>query len=242
MRDALEQWGRDLRHAARSLRRTPGFALVTIATLGLAIGANAAIFSVVDAVLIRPLPYAHADRLLFLAASAPGSELTREFGLFDEAVVHYRERSRLLEDVAVYNSFTNTLRVGDRVERVRMSLVSYTLFATLGAAPVVGRLPVAEDENTAVISYALWQTWFGGDPAVVGRTYAVFGQPRTIIGVAGPRFRFPTEATLLWLPINFRAANLTADVDGTWPALGRMKPGVAPDEVARELTGLSSDL
>src|SRR6187399_1864054 len=160
MRDALEQWGRDLRHAARSLRRTPGFAVVTIATLALAIGANAAIFSVVDAVLIRPLPYAHPDRLLFLAATAPGSELPGEFGLFDEGVIHYREQSRLIEDLAVYNSFTNTLRVGDRVERVRMSAPSHTLFSTLGATPVLGRLPVAEDENTAVNSYTLWQTWF----------------------------------------------------------------------------------
>ncbi len=90
MRDALGQWGRDLEYAARSLRRTPGFAAITIATLALAIGANAAIFSVVDAVLIRPLPYAHGDRLLFLGATAPGPELSREFGLFDEGVVHYR--------------------------------------------------------------------------------------------------------------------------------------------------------
>jgi putative ABC transport system permease protein len=200
MRDTAEQWGRDLRHAARSLRRTPGFAAVAIATLALAIGANAAIFSVVDAVLIRPLPYGHADRLLFLGAIAPGSELPREFGLFDEGVVHYREQSRLIEDIAVHNSFTNTLRVGDRVERVRMSLVTYSLFSTLGAAPVLGRLPVAADENTAVISHTLW------------------------------------------LPIDFRAANLTADVEGTWATVARMKAGVTPDDVARELTRLSRDM
>jgi putative ABC transport system permease protein len=242
MRETVEQWGRDLRHAARSLRRSPAFTAVAIATLALAIGANAAIFSVVDAVLIRPLPYAHGDRLLFVAARAPGSELPREFGLFDEAVVHYRERSRLIEDIAVYNSFTNTLRVGDRVERVRMSAPSYTLFSTLGAAPVLGRLPVADDENTAVISYTLWQTWFAGDPGVIGRTYPMFGQPRTIIGVMGPRFRFPTDATLLWLPFNFRAADLTADVQGTYAAVARMKAGASPDDVARELTRLSADL
>jgi putative ABC transport system permease protein len=243
MHDSVEQWGRDLRHAARSLRRTPGFAAVTIATLALAIGANAAIFSVVDAVLIRPLPYAHADRLLFLAATAPGSELPREFGLFDESVVHYRERSRLLEGLAVYNSFTNTLRVGDRVERVRMSMPSYTLFSTLGAVPLLGRLPVAEDDSrVAVISYTLWQTWFAGDSGVIGRAYPMFGQPRTIIAVMGPRFRFPTDATLLWLPIDIRAAGVTADVEGSSPAIARMRPGVTPDDVARELTTLSRDM
>ena len=242
MRTTIEQWGRDLRHAARSLRRTPGFTAVTIATLALAIGANAAIFSVVDAVLIRPLPYGHAGRLLFLGAIAPGSELPREFGLFDEGVVHYREQSRLIEDIAVHNSFTNTLRVGDRVERVRMSLVSYSLFSTLGAAPVLGRLPLADDERVAVISHTLWQTWFGGDPTVIGRTFPIFGQPRTIVGVMGPRFRFPTDATLLWLPFDFRPASVTADVEGTWATVARMKPGVTSDEVARELTRLSADM
>src|SRR5262245_12529666 len=99
MRETTEQWGRDIKHAARALRRAPGFAAVVIGTLALAIGANAAIFSVVDAVVIRPLPYAHADRLLFLAASAPESDRPPEFGIFDEGYVHYRDRSRLIEDL-----------------------------------------------------------------------------------------------------------------------------------------------
>jgi putative ABC transport system permease protein len=243
MRDAIEQWGRDFRYAMRSLRRTPGFAAVTVATLALAIGANAAIFSVVDAVLIRPLPYAHADRLLFVAATAPGSDLPREFGLFDEGFVHYRERSRLIQDLALYNSVTNSLRVGDRVERVRMSSPTYTLFSTLGAAPVLGRLPVADDDRVAVISYTLWQTWFAGDPGVIGRAYQMAGEPRTIIGVMGPRFHFPTDATLLWLPVNIRPGDVRAEVGGNAPpAIARMKPGASPDDVARELTALSAGM
>jgi len=243
MRDTLEQWGRDFRHAARSLRRSPGFAAVTVITLALAIGANAAIFSVVDAVLIRPLPYGHADRLLFLTATAPESDLPREFGLFDEGFVHYRERSRLVEDLAFYNAYTGTLRVGDRVERVRMSSPTYTLFSTLGATPLLGRLPVAEDESrVAVISHTLWQTWFAGDPGVIGRTYQMDGDPRTIIGVMGPQFRFPTDRTLLWLPDALRAADVRAEVGVGIPAVARMAAGAAPDDVARELTGLSRDL
>ncbi len=239
----MEHWGRDFRLAARSLRRAPGFAVVAIATLALAIGANTAIFSVVDAVLLRPLPYAHADRLLFVAATAPGSDLPPEFGLFDESFIHYRERSRLLEDLALYNSFTNTLRVGDRVERVRMSSPTYTLFSTLGATPLAGRLPVAADESrTAVISYTLWQTWFGGDPGVIGRTYQMSGESRTIIAVMGPQFRFPTDATLLWLPNDIRAAAVRADGFGSAAAVARMRTGVSADAVARELTGLSADL
>ena len=243
MRNTIEQWGRDFRHAARSLRRSPGFAAVTVVTLALAIGANAAIFSVVDAVLIRPLPYGHADRLLFLTATAPESDLPREFGLFDEGFVHYRERSRLIEDLAFYNAYTGTLRVGDRVERVRMSSPTYTLFSTLGAAPVLGRLPVAEDESrVAVLSYTLWQTWFGGDPNVIGRTYQVDGDPRTVIGVMAPQFRFPTDRTLIWLPVALRATDVSAEVGGGIPAVARMAAGATPDDVARELTALSREL
>ena len=243
MRDAIDQWGRDFWHAARSLRRTPGFAAVTIVTLALAIGANAAIFSVVDAVLIRPLPYPHADRLLYLAATAPESDRPPEFGVFDEAFVHYRERSRLVEDLAYYNWFTSTLRVGDRAERVRMSSPTYTLFSTLGVTPLLGRLPVAEDEGrVAVISYTLWQTWFGGDPNVIGRAYQMAGDPRTVIAVMGPDFRFPTDTTLLWLPATIRAAGVRAGVGGGGPVVARMAPGATPEDVARELTGLSREL
>jgi predicted permease len=216
---------------------------VVVATLALAIGANAAIFSVVDAVLIRPLPYAHADRLVYLTASAPGTDLPREFGLFDEGFVQYRERSRLIEDLAFYNSFTNTLRVGDRVERVRMSSPTYTLFSTLGATPLLGRLPVAEDDGrVAVISYTLWQTWFAGDPDVIGRPYQMAGDARTIIAVMGPRFRFPTDATLLWLPVTIRAAAVRADIGGSGPVVARLAAGASPEDVARELTALSQDL
>ena len=243
MRDRIEQWGRDFRHAARSLRRSPGFAGVTVATLALALGANAAIFSVVDAVLIRPLPFAHADRLVYLTATAPDSDLPREFGLLDEGVVQYRERSRLVEDLAFYNWYTGTLRAGDRVERVRMSAPTYTLFSTLGATPLLGRLPVAEDESrVAVISYTLWQTWFAGDPGVIGRTYQVDGDPRTVIGVMGPRFHFPNDGVLLWVPDTIRAADVRADTGGGVPAVGRMAPGASPEDVARELTALSRDL
>ena len=114
-------WLTDMRFAARSLQRTPGFSIVTIGTLGLAIGVNAAMFGVVDAVLLKPLPYANVDRLVHVAATAPGSGLADEFGVSSEFYVHYKERSKLLEDVAIYNSFTNTVRLGDRVERVRIS-------------------------------------------------------------------------------------------------------------------------
>jgi len=170
----MSEWTRDLRHAVRSLRRTPAFAIVSIGTLGLAIGVNAGMFSVVDTVLLKPLPFAHVDRLVHIAATAPGSGFPDEFGVAAEFFVQYKEQSKLIEDISTYNSFTSTLRVGDRVERVRMSSPTNSLYSTLGAKPILGRLPVASDENNAaVISYTLWQTWFGGDPSIIGKAASI---------------------------------------------------------------------
>src|SRR5688572_6926449 len=110
-----------LRYAFRSLRRSPAFVVLTVATLGLAIGAVAGIWSVVDKVLLEPLPFSQPDRLVDLSGTAPGSDLPEEFALFPEFFLEYTERADLLEGLAVWNSFTSTLRTDDRVERIRMS-------------------------------------------------------------------------------------------------------------------------
>ena len=141
------------RPAARTGAGAAGALAVGAAAIGaIAIGALAGMFSVVNTVLLKPLPYANSDRLVVITASAPGSDLPEQFGVSSEFFVQYREQARLLEDVSTFNSGTSTLRVGDRVERVRMSWPTYTLFSVLGAKPVLGRLPTAEDERVAVIS------------------------------------------------------------------------------------------
>jgi len=242
MGQILQHWANDLRHAARSLRRTPGFTALAVGMLGLAIGANAGMFSVINTVLLTPLPYASPDRLVHIAASAPGSDYPEEFGLGPEFYVQYKEQSRLLEDVSTYNSFTSTLRVGDRVERVRMSWPTNSMFTTLGATPILGRLPVAEDESrVAVISYALWMSWFGGDTAVIGRSYYMSGENRTVIGIMGREFRFPNDGTLLWIASEIRPEGIVAGRFG--PSLvGRMAPGATTEAVAAELTSLARRL
>jgi predicted permease len=242
MRWIMNEWGRDIRHAARALRRSPGFTATAVGTLGLAIGANAGMFSVVNTVLLDPLPYASSNRLVHIAASAPGSDFPEEFGVASEFYVHYRENSKLLEDVSTYNSFTATLRVDDRVERVRMSAPTNSLFSTLGATPAIGRLPVAEDESrTVVISHALWQAWFGGDSAVLGRAYEIAGGSRTIIGVMRPDFAFPLDGTLLWISGEIRPEGIVPGRFGT-SLVARMAPEATPDAVARELTALAKQL
>ena len=235
------QWLADLRHAVRALSRRPGFTIITVATLGLAIGVNAGMFTVVETVLLDPLPFAHQNRLVTIAASAPGSGMPDEFGVAAEFFLDYRSRSKLIEDVSTYNSFTNTLHVGDRIERVRMSYPTNSLFTTLGAKPILGRLPTSDDgDNAVVISYRLWKEWFDGDRAAVGRLVDV-GNSRRIVGIMGPEFHFPDDATLLWLSSEIRPGGI---VPGRFGArlVARVKPGTTPEALATELTSISKTL
>ena len=237
-----KEWLADLRLAVRSLRRSPGFAAVTVGTLGLAIGANAAMFGVVENVLLKPLPYGNVDRLVHIGATAPGSGLADEFGVSAEFYVQYKEQSKLLESVSTYNSFTNTLRYGDRVERLRLSWPTSSLFTTLGARPILGRLPVdADEDRVVVLSHTLWSTWFSRDSSVLGKTIYTGGAPRTIVGVMGPDFKFPNAETMLWMSSEIRAEGITPGRFGT-SLIARMKPGATPEAVARELTALSRRL
>ena len=175
--------------------------------------------------LLTPLPFPDADRLVYIAGTSPGSDLPDEFGASAELLVQFREQSKLLEHVAAYNSYTSTLRVGDRAERIRMSSPTNAVFATLGATPMLGRLPTATDEDRAVVlSHALWTTWFGSDSAVIGKAYYVSGTMRTIIGVMQPGFEFPLGGTMLWISNDVRPEDITPGRFGI-PRVGRMKPG-----------------
>ena len=238
----MSHWTRDLGHAARALRKSPGFALAAVVTLALALGANAGIFSVVDAVLLRPLPYESPDRLVYIAASAPGSDFPEEFGVSAEFYVHYRDEATQLEELSPFQSGTGTIRVDDRVERLRQASVSPRLFQLLGATPVAGRLPVeGQDERVVLISHGLWTTWFGEDPQVIGRTYQFMDGPREIIGVMGPDFHFPHDGTVAWIPQEIRAENITPGRFGL-PLVGRMTPDADVASLARELSVLAARL
>jgi predicted permease len=193
-------------------------------------------------VLLQPLPFPDPDRLVVVTGTAPGSDLPEEFGLGSDFYLHYRERSSFIDGIFLWQDGTSTLRVDDRVERILMAWPANDMYATLGVRPVLGRLPVPEDEsNVVVISDQLWSTWFGRDPSVIGRSYFVSDGMKEIIGVMPPKFGFPADNTMLWVANDIRLDQVSPGQLGA-SVIARMKPGVTPDQLATELTALSKEL
>jgi hypothetical protein len=161
----------DFRHSWRGLLRTPGFLVTSVGTLALAIGAVTGMFNVVNTVLLQPLPFLRADRLVILSGTAPGSDLPENFGLGFDFYFHYKENSKLLDGIFAFGGGTSTLRTENRVERIGMAFPTNDIYATLGVRPMLGRLPVPEDgDKVVVISDRLWDTWFGRDSAACRRS------------------------------------------------------------------------
>jgi predicted permease len=233
---------RDLRHAWRSLLRTPGFLAAGVVTLALAIGAVAGMFDVVNTVMLRSLPYPKADRLVFIQGTAPGTDRPDRFDPGSEVYVHYKENSKLAAGMFTFGAGTSTLRTSDRVERIEMAWPTNGMYATLGVRPQLGRLPVESDNDDAVvISDELWRTWFGHDPSVIGKWYFVSDSMKQVIGVMPPDFHFPSDNTLLWISGEMQPNQVRAGGFGV-PIVTRMKPGVTREQLESELTGLSKAL
>jgi putative ABC transport system permease protein len=247
MRGSFEAWTSDFTHAARRLMRMPGFTLVTVLTLGLAIGASTAIFSVVDAVLIDPLPYPDADRLVSIRASAPGTELKGTNSVGIEFFVAYRDHADRLESLGLFLTMQSTARTKEHVDRLFMAQVTPSVFETLGVQPVLGRFPTEEENRTKapvmVISHRLWRDWFGGDPSVLGRSFEANNAQRTVVGVMGPDFRFPDAHTSIWL-----RAGVATDDSQIKPGgfninlIARKKPGVTDEALTVQLTTVAKQL
>jgi len=235
----LRTWARDFKHAARGLVRAPVFTIVTMLTLALAIGANTAIFSVAKVVLLEPLPFPDADRLIHIGGTAPGSELPEEFGVPDELYFEYHESVPGLEDLGLYGTGSSTTRVEGQVEQLFLTRATPSFFTTLGARPLLGRLPTEEDDDrVVVISHWLWQDWFGSDPEVVGRSYYFARETRTVIGVMGSEFRFPDERVAFWVPLPIRAAQVTPGGFGP-NVVARMAPGTDRASLVAQLSPLA---
>lgn len=237
----LEAVLEDVRYAFRGLARSPGFTSVAVLTLALGIGATAAIFSVIDAVLLDPLAFPEPDRLVSIRASAPGSSLPDEFGPGAEFVIQYQEATRL-EDLGHFSQLQMSVRAGTEVERLFISSVSQSFFSTLGVRPVLGRLPTPADEDgdVVVISHWLWTKWFAGDPSIVGRALDVGNGFRIVIGVMGPEFRFPQEQTALW--INDQISEPVRPGNFGLNLIGRLRPEADHESLTAELETLARRL
>src|SRR5262245_58277316 len=238
----FEGFGRDLRHAWRALLRTPGFLVTSVGTLALAIGAVAGMFSVVNTVLVQPLPFRDPDRLVALGGTAPGSDLPERFDLGSDFYLQYKEHSKLLDGIAILGSGTSTLRADERVERIPMAWPTIDMYAMFGVRPQLGRLPVPEDDDdVVVISDRLWSSWFGRDPSVIGKSYFVSDGMKQVIGVMPPEFRFPSDETMLWVASPVRLEEVRPGQLGA-VVVARMKRGVTAEQLTTELTTLSKGL
>ncbi len=239
---ALSDAFRDLRHAWRGLLRTPGFLVTTVVTLALAIGSVAGMFNVVDTVMLRPLPYPHADRLVFVQGTAPGSDLPDVFDLGSDFYLQYKDQSKLVDAMFMFGGGTSTFRTSNRVERIPMAWPTNDMYATLGIRPKLGRVPRDEDgDHAVVISDQLWGSWFGRDPSVIGKWFFVSDSMKQVIGVMPADFHFPNDNTMLWVSTPVRLDQVRPGSFGT-PIVARMKPGVTPERLAAELTGISKQL
>jgi putative ABC transport system permease protein len=213
----------DVRYAIHSLRTRPGFALVAILTLALGIGATTAIFSVVNGVLLQPLPLQDPARLVMVweqHLDEPGAEPNRV------SPANYtewtRQTSKLFSSLGAAFDWEMSMTGQGEPEVVRAGLVSGTLFRTLGAKPFLGRLIENDGDAIAVLSYAFWQTKFGGDPAVLGKAVHIDGQPYTIGGVMPRTFLVPKSNADVWVPYP-----IPAEVRGRYlTAIARLAPGV----------------
>lgn len=238
----LEDAIRDLRHSWRALRRTPGFLVTAVGTLALAIGAVAGMFSVVNAVLLRPLPFPHPDRLVQILGTAPGSDMPEQFNVGAEYYLQYKERATTLDGIFAFGAGTSTFRTDQRVERIPMAWLTPDVYPTLGVQPQLGRLPVPEDgDNVVLISDQLWATWFGRDSGIVGKWHFVSDSMKQIIGVMPRQFAFPSEQTLLWVADPVQLDQVRPGTGGQG-MVARLKEGVSLERAVAELTMLSKEL
>jgi putative ABC transport system permease protein len=239
----------DLRYATRTLMRRPAFTAVVIAVLALGIGANAAIFSVINAVLLRPLPFPEPERLVEVHLATPGGDPRGPVSAVD--FEDWRETNHVFQGMALVNSLSRGLtRTGaGEPEQLPTAYVHPAFFATLGVSPALGRaLRLDENEagrnRVAVLSHRLWLRDFGGDPSIAGRTVTLDGEPFTVTGVMPASFRFPGAAIDVWAPESLiDAARAPRRRDNRFQrVIARLAPGVTLEAARAEMGTIAARL
>jgi putative ABC transport system permease protein len=238
----------DLLYALRSLKKKPIFTIVAIVTLALGIGANAAIFTVVNAVLLRPLPYPDPDRLMFLWTYNPRQGFDKDVGTFPN-YQDWMRQSTSFENMTAYTGAGFTLTGAGDPAQVRGAVVTANFFDTLGVAPAFGRGFTPEQwtvggADVALLGHGLWQSRFGSDPIVIGRTISLNGIARRVVGVMPHGFAHPEDAEV-WVPLAHtrQFASLLQSRGSYWlTIIGRLKPGVARGTAQSEMDAIAQGL
>jgi putative ABC transport system permease protein len=247
----LETLGQDLRYGFRMLRRTPGFTAAALITLALGIGANSAIFTIVDAVLLRPLPYAAPDQLVTVGDKTPDG-YSSNIGF--ETFLDWREQSRTFESFALMRSWLPTLVASGEAERVPAVRVSWNYFEMLGVRPALGRGFTPADDHpqtwrVLLISDGLWRRRFNGDPSIVGRTVTMNDREYRVIGVMPATFepldaaRFYNASAEMWAPIGYETGgDSSCRSCQHLRGFGRLKPGVTVAQATAEMNTLREQM
>jgi putative ABC transport system permease protein len=236
----------DLRYGARMLLKTPGITFIVILALALGIGANTAIFSVLNAVVLRPLPFDHPDELLFLNERSP---VLDEMSISYPNFTDWRNQNHVFEKIGVYNRSSYNLTGYGEAERILTGQCSADLFAALRAKPLIGRVFTNDEDKpgaapVVVLSYPLWQRRFGGQTSILNQSLTFNGKGYTVIGVMPPEYQFPNRVEM-WVPVGPLSDDPNWQQRGNHPGLygvGRLKPGVTQAQAQADMNTVSANL
>jgi putative ABC transport system permease protein len=233
----------DVRYASRMLRRNPAFTAVAVLALALGIGANTAVFAIVNGVLLRPLPFPEAERLFLISYLPQGGPFELQPGLTDRHYLEFQPRTRLFESVAVFNTRPVTLTGAGEPVRLPAALVTTDFFGVLRVNPAIGRAFASDEaqpgrDHVVLIGDRLWRSRFDADRRIVGKTILLDGVGHTVAGVMPAGFEFPSKAEM-WMPMAVTAMPGRSMIA---PVVGRLKPGVSPRQALAELESIADAL
>ena len=238
----LDSAWQDFRYGIRLLRRSPGFTTLAVLTIGLGIGANSAIFSVINGVVRKPLAYPGSDRLMFITSQFPTLNFSK-FWISPPEYFDFREHTKAFEHVGAYNTGAMNLSEGDRPERVNAAFVTANMFDVLGVRPIRGSVFTAEQDRpgadpVVLLSHELWTRAFGADPSIVGKAVMIQGLQRTVLGVMPPGFDLHDTKAQLWLPLGLDPGNRQNRGSHGLYLVGRLASDVTAAQANAELEGM----
>src|SRR6195256_199394 len=241
----MDAFFRDVAYSLRRLRKSPAFTAIVILTLALGIGANTAIFSVVNAVLLRPLPYREPKQLVRIYSEFPTMQL-RKFWLSPPELLDIQKEAKSWEAIGGWAAGGQNVGTDSEPLRVTSAAITRGLIDTLGVQPAMGRNFTAEEDrnggpNVALISHGLWQRAFGGENNIIGKQIQVNSQSTTVVGVMPRDFAFPpgsNDQVEVWLPFQFDPANPGGRGSHFLSVVARLKPGVTVEQARAEMNSL----